>query len=116
MGADEEQGEALIREGGRGGGALRGEVDQRAGGGGADAGVAGLVGQTPTGGGQQPGLRPVRHALCGPGAQGGGERIRQSVLSGRDVARAGGEPGQEAAVGGAGGGFDDVGGFKRVLF
>ena len=66
--------------------------------GGAGLAAADGIGLAAAGDRQQPGVGIVGHAVDRPHAERGGEGFAQRVLGARDVARAGGEEGDEAAV------------------
>ena len=85
-------------------------VDQFQGGGGglAHGAVAGDVSEGPSCDRQQPGFGVAGHAVGWPGLQRAAEGFREGVLGGRDVSGAGGDQGEQAAVGGARHVFGDV--------
>ena len=70
------------------------------------------VGLTAAGHGEQPGVGIVGHAGLGPQPQRGREGLGQRILGARDVAGAGGEEGDEAAVAVA---RDVLGGAARLV-
>ncbi len=105
MGADEEQREALVREGAlRRGGSLR-LVDHRMEGGeraGLDREVSAGVDQAPAGRGEEPGLRLLGHAVARPRGERRDEGVTQGVLCRGHVARAPREVRDQPAVRGPG--------------